>query len=158
MRDVELYRQLLGIQAPWKVETVEMSVPEQQVEVVVTHAPGVRFACPECGVLFSVYDHSEERACRHLDSCGFTTWRRARPPRVHCPEHGVRQVALPWAEPHSRFTRSKNQRRRFLPPYLCPLSPGSGMVVGIGLSITGEGGLRATARTIGAVIVPVATA
>ena len=28
----------------------------------------------------------------------------ARPPRVECPEHGVRQVRLPWAEPHSRFT------------------------------------------------------
>ncbi len=74
------------------------------MEVVVTHARGVRFACPECGGLFSVYDHSEERARRHLDSCGFATWLRARPPRVHCPEYGVRQVALPWAEPHSRFT------------------------------------------------------
>jgi transposase len=104
MRDVELYRQLLGIEAPWKVETVEMSVPEQQVAVVVTHARGVRFACPECGDLLSVYDHSEERAWRHLDSCGFATWLRARPPRVHCPEHGVRQVVMPWAEPHSRFT------------------------------------------------------
>ena len=28
----------------------------------------------------------------------------ARPPRVECPEHGVRQVRLPWAEPHARFT------------------------------------------------------
>ena len=25
MRDVELYRQLLGIEAPWKVERVELS-------------------------------------------------------------------------------------------------------------------------------------
>ena len=93
------YRQLLGIEAPWKVETVEMSVPEQRVAVVVTHARGVRFACPECGGLFSVYDHSEERAWRHLDSCGFATWLRTRPPRVHCPEHGVRQVACPGPNP-----------------------------------------------------------
>lgn len=28
----------------------------------------------------------------------------ARPPRVECAEHGVRQVRLPWAEPMSRFT------------------------------------------------------
>ena len=27
-----------------------------------------------------------------------------RPPRVECPTHGVHQVALPWAEPMSRFT------------------------------------------------------
>jgi transposase len=25
-------------------------------------------------------------------------------PRTNCPEHGVRAVRLPWAEPHSRFT------------------------------------------------------
>jgi transposase len=65
---------------------------------------GVRWPCPECGVELSTYDHSDERAWRHLDSCGFTTWLKARPPRVECPTHGVRQVALPWAEPHSRFT------------------------------------------------------
>jgi transposase len=29
---------------------------------------------------------------------------RARPPRAECPEHGVRVVKLPWAEPSSPFT------------------------------------------------------
>lgn len=28
----------------------------------------------------------------------------AHPPRVTCPHHGVRQVGVPWAEPHARFT------------------------------------------------------
>jgi transposase len=104
MRDVELYRQLLALEAPWRVERVDLSVAEQRVDVLVSHVRGVRWPCPECGTRLSVYDHSEERAWRHLDSCGFVTWLRARPPRVDCPEHGVRQVALPWAEPHSRFT------------------------------------------------------
>ncbi|MCI4674464.1 helix-turn-helix domain-containing protein [Candidatus Mycolicibacterium alkanivorans] len=39
-----------------------------------------------------------------LDSCALLTFLHASPPRVHCPEHGVRQVGLPWAGPHSRFT------------------------------------------------------
>jgi transposase len=104
MRDVELYRQLLGIEAPWRVERVDLSVTEQKVDVVVSHAKGVRWPCPECGSELSTHDHSEVRAWRHLDSCGFTTWLHARPPRVECPTHGVRQVRLPWAEPHSRFT------------------------------------------------------
>jgi transposase len=52
----------------------------------------------------SVCDHAEERSWRHLDWCGFTTWLHARAPRVSCPEHGVRQVRLAWAEPHARFT------------------------------------------------------
>jgi transposase len=104
MKDTELYRQLLGVEAPWRVEAVELSVSDQRVEVTVGHGRGVRFNCPECQKDLSVYDHSDKRAWRHLDSCGFTTWLVARPPRVECSEHGVRQVRLPWAEPHSRFT------------------------------------------------------
>lgn len=104
MRDVELYRQLLGLQAPWSVSRVELSVPERRVDVWAVHAQRVAWACPECGSELAVYDHAEERAWRHLDSCGFTTWLHTRPPRVWCPAHGVRQVRLPWAEPHSRFT------------------------------------------------------
>ena len=44
------------------------------------------------------------RVWRHLDSCQFQTFLRAEPPRVKCPERGVRQVRLPWAAPHARFT------------------------------------------------------
>ena len=39
-----------------------------------------------------------------MDSCAFLTYLHACPPGVSCPEHGVRQVRLPWAEPHARFT------------------------------------------------------
>ena len=59
---------------------------------------------PECERQLPTYDHAEERAWRHLDSLQFLTYLHARPPRVSCPEHGVRQVRLPWAEPMSRFT------------------------------------------------------
>ena len=104
MRDVELYRHLLGIEQPWTVSRVELSVSDQRVDVWVGHAEGVRWACPECGTLLSAYDHAEERAWRHLDSCQFKTFLRAEIPRVRCPEHGVRQARVPWAEPHSRFT------------------------------------------------------
>lgn len=104
MDSVELYRQLLGLTAPWTVERVELDVARQQVEVHVGHRAGQKFACPECGRELSVYDHQAERIWRHLDSCQFLTYLHARPPRVSCPEHGVRQVALPWAQAGSRFT------------------------------------------------------
>ncbi|MGH7734278.1 MAG: transposase family protein, partial [Gemmatimonadales bacterium] len=104
MRDVELYRQLLGVEAPWKVQRVDLLVAERRVEVLVGHGERVRWPCPECGLELGTHDHAEERRWRHLDSCGFMTWLRARPPRVSCPVHGVRQVRLPWAEPHARFT------------------------------------------------------
>jgi hypothetical protein len=41
---------------------------------------------------------------RHLDSCQFKTILCARIPRVNCPEHGVSNVAVPWAVKISRFT------------------------------------------------------
>lgn len=104
MDSVELYRQLLGLTAPWTVERVELNMAQQHVEVHVGHPAGQRFACPECGRELGVYDHLAERVWRHLDSCQFLTYLHARPPRVSCPEHGVRQVTLPWAQAGSRFT------------------------------------------------------
>ena len=104
MDSIELYRQLLGLAAPWTVERVELDMAKQHVEVHVGHAPGQRFACPECGRELGVYDHLAERTWRHLDSCQFLTYLHARPPRVSCPEHGVHQVTLPWAQAGSRFT------------------------------------------------------
>lgn len=104
MRDTELYRHLLGVVAPWTVRKVELSVADGRVDVWVEHPRRTRFTCPECERELSVYDHSDERTWRHLDSCAFLTYLHSHPPRVECPEHGVRQVALPWAEPHSRFT------------------------------------------------------
>lgn len=101
---VELYRQLLGLTAPWTVERVELDMAKQHVKVHVGHPAGQRFACPECGRALGVYDHQAERVWRHLDSCQFLTYLHARPPRVSCPEHGVRQVTLPWAQAGSRFT------------------------------------------------------
>jgi transposase len=104
MESKELYRHLLGINEPWTVERVELDMTRGQVDVYVGHGKGVRFACPECGREHAVYDHSAERVWRHLDSCQFMTYLHASPPRVSCPEHGVRQARLPWADEGSRFT------------------------------------------------------
>ena len=104
MQDVELYRHLLGIESPWRVTKVALSVAEQRIDVSVGHERGVSFPCPECGKPCRVYDHAEERTWRHLDSCQFLTFLHARPPRVECDSHGMKQASLPWAEEHSRFT------------------------------------------------------
>jgi len=104
MQDIELYRQLLGLNTPWTVARVELKVKEQRVDVWAGHADGVRWTCPECGTDLPLYDHADERTWRHLDSCQFHTYLHARPPRVDCPTHGVRQVRVPWAEARARFT------------------------------------------------------
>lgn len=104
MRDTELYYHLLGLKEPWVVSEIKLDVTEQRVDVWVEHPKGLQWPCPECGVEGPLYDHGMERVWRHLDSCQFQTFLHARPPRVECPEHGVRQVRVPWAEPHARFT------------------------------------------------------
>jgi transposase len=104
MRDTELYRHLLGLESPWSVTRVELTLSNQQVDVWAGHADGVAWNCPECGKDAPLYDHSEERQWRHLDSCQFKTILHARPPRVNCGDHGIRQVKIPWAEGSGRFT------------------------------------------------------
>ena len=104
MESKELYQCLLGLNQPWTVERVELDMAKFRVDVYVVHPKGVCFACPECEQASSVYDHLAERAWRHLDSCQFMTYLHAKPPRISCPEHGVRQARLPWAEEGSRFT------------------------------------------------------
>lgn len=104
MRDTEFYRQILGIEAPWTVERVDLNMAEGRVDVYVEHSRGIPWACPECQTELTCRDHSEERAWRHLDTCQFKTFLHARIPRVECPEHGVLQVRVPWSLPGSRFT------------------------------------------------------
>lgn len=104
MLDTELYTHLLGISSPWFVSHVDLSIANQQVEVWAEHLDGVQFACPDCSKVLPIYDHAPERTWRHLDSCQFKTYLKARVPRVKCDEHGVKTVRVSWAEPKSRFT------------------------------------------------------
>jgi transposase len=105
MRDNDLYRRILGIEAPWDVTEVEVDLKDRQHGEVRVHVAGSaeRWPCPECGQLCPGYDHLPRR-WRHLDTCQYPTILVALVPRVQCPEHGVRQVEVPLGEAGSRFT------------------------------------------------------
>lgn len=104
MQDKELYQHILGLNEPWSVANVHLDTTNEQIVIEVEHPQGTRFCCPECDQKLACYDHAAPREWRHLDSCQYKTILRAAVPRVKCPEHGVKQVAVPWAEPGSRFT------------------------------------------------------
>lgn len=104
MQDKELYQQILGLESPWAVSDVEIDHEASEIRVNVNHPRGTKFCCPECDLSLPCHDHAEQRRWRHLDSCQFKTILTARVPRVKCPEHGIKNVAVPWAEKHSRFT------------------------------------------------------
>lgn len=104
MRDKDLYQQILGIRAPWRVSEVELDLAGGEVTVHVDREPDAGpLTCPECGRPCPGYDRRPRR-WRHLDTCQFRTILAADLPRVECPEHGARQIAVPWAEPGSGFT------------------------------------------------------
>jgi transposase len=103
MRDKELYARILGIESPWQVSGVELSMSEGEVTVQVEQKRGAKSCCPSCGKQSPGYD-SRRRRWRHLDTCQYKTIMVAEVPRVRCEEHGVVTVSVPWAEPGSGFT------------------------------------------------------
>lgn len=103
MRDKQLYSQILGIESPWFVSEVELSLKEQQVQVFIEHNGKKACKCSVCDKPCPGYDHITQK-WRHLDTCQFQTILVVRVPRVQCPEHKVLAINVPWAESGSRYT------------------------------------------------------
>jgi transposase len=103
MQDRQLYAQILGIGDPWRVTDVELQLAKGQVVVRIGRLDSSTLTCPVCDQVCPGYD-TQVRQWRHLDTCQYETILEAAVPRCACPEHGVKQVAVPWAERGSRFT------------------------------------------------------
>src|SRR5260370_34379583 len=103
MRDHELYATILGVQAPWTVERVDVDVAGGAVHVWLARTEGAPAPCPECQTACPIYDH-REREWRHLATCQPQTRLHGRVPPNDCPTHGVVQSAVPRATPGSTFT------------------------------------------------------
>lgn len=103
MRDRDLYAKILNLPEPWIVVDVELDLPGKSVTVHLGRREDAALHCPECNADCPGYD-ALPRRWRHLDTCQFQTLLAADVPRCACPEHGVKQVRVPWAEPGSRFS------------------------------------------------------
>ena len=98
----EFYANLLGFSEPWEVLEIIRDGNTREVKVFVVYAEGERPPCPVCGKAMPIHDR-KTRSWRHLDSCNHKTIITAEIPRTDCPEHGVLQIPVPWAERNSRF-------------------------------------------------------
>lgn len=101
MRNREFQEKLLGIERPWFVDYVTVDREREIVETFVAYDGEA--ACPICGQSAGKHDHRERR-WRHLDIYEFEAFVIAQVPRVNCPEHGIHQIKVPWAEERSGFT------------------------------------------------------
>jgi transposase len=102
----ELFAIGLGLAAPWKVVRSGLEQSGEQSKILyvdIDFEEGSKFPCPSCARACAVYD-SEVKRWRHMNFWQHATYLSARVPRVECPEHQVRQVAVPWARPGSGFT------------------------------------------------------
>ncbi len=97
------YAQLLGLDSAWTVKSVDLSLEESRVEILLVHKGG-QLVCPECDTSCGCADHAPERTWRHLDTMQFETILRTRVPRCRCPQCGVKTISVPWASKSSRFT------------------------------------------------------
>ena len=97
------YRSLLGLDELWVVTDVALETAEKRVTIALEFV-GNCVTCPECSASGRLKDHARERPWRHLDTMQFETILKARVPRCECSQCGVKTIAVPWADKHSRFT------------------------------------------------------
>ena len=104
----QLYESVLGVNSPWHVAEVRGTPSELRIgkcdEIVVIIAHEEHLTCTECGSVCSRHD-SRVRRWRHLDTCEARTVIEAEVPRFRCTQHGVKQVAIPWAEGRVPYTK-----------------------------------------------------
>lgn len=100
-----LWKVLLGVEQV-VVEDWEF---EEGNGLVISLRPSwsARGRCSDCGRRCPKYDlGAGRRRWRSLDLGTVQIFIEAESPRVECREHGVVVAAVPWARPHSKFTRA----------------------------------------------------
>jgi transposase len=103
-QDLLLFQAALGLSDPWQVTSVEFDPEAKRLDLRVDFPRGATFCCPECDRSALKAHDTEEKTWRHLDFFQHQAFLTARVPRVRCPEHKVRLVAVPWARERSGFT------------------------------------------------------
>jgi transposase len=95
---VKIIEKMLKLTWPWHVERVEYDEERERVDIYVKHEEGVKFPCSECGEDAPVYDHTDDKQWRHLNTMRAKTFVHARLPRTQCKRCGVKLVFPPLGD------------------------------------------------------------
>ena len=101
-----VYTEILGLRSPWRISNVDFNVDKGEVVIDVEYPKGTKAICPEegCAKECLIHDRAPVREWRHLDTCQLKTIIKCEVPRTHCPDHNIKNINVPWAHKHSRFT------------------------------------------------------
>ena len=114
MRDVSLWRDLLGVQKT-VVEALEYDEDEQVLVARVRPTSRARSRCGVCRRPAPGYDGGAgRRRWRALDLGTVRVVLEADAPRVRCPAHGVIVAHLPWARHGARHTYAFDDQTAWL--------------------------------------------
>jgi hypothetical protein len=114
MREAEYVRQIkqtLDCDAPWYFVRITENYDPHRVYVWLLHTPGAVWRCPACDPHraeareLTADSHTPERAFLCLDSPRLTIYVRVAIPRVCCPDHGLREVDVPWTTNGMKWQR-----------------------------------------------------
>jgi transposase len=89
---------------PWRVESVAFDEKARRLDLALNYERGGTFPCPECGRDGCKAYDSTGKEWRHLNFFQHEAYLHAPVPRVECPEHGIKQIEVPWARTGSGFT------------------------------------------------------
>jgi transposase len=105
MNSTEIFSIALGLQTPWRVESISLELTadnKQQLHLYLGFERGSKFL-DEAEFLCSVHD-TQERTWRHLNFFEHECYIHCKIPRITNSLGKVRQVAVPWARAGSGFT------------------------------------------------------
>lgn len=115
MQDLELFKQLLGLQDPWQVEMVEVDTPSHRLDIYVGFTPAKKKGlfkgseqarCPECQTDLPRTGDYDAVTLRHLPIAGLRAYLHVPPgDAVKCERESC-ACRHPWANPGSRFTQA----------------------------------------------------
>jgi hypothetical protein len=98
------YPLLLGLDQHREVGRVDLWAAAKQVRSHLQHVLGAALTRPQCQNACSIFDHAPAHESRHLDTLQADPVLRARVPRSHCADGGVKTIGVRWAVKHSPLT------------------------------------------------------
>lgn len=97
------YWELLRVSAPWEVRATLIDYMRGRLEYELGWSESAPLKCPECARECPLHDVAPERKWRYLGTKQVLVIVRARVPRCHCSQHGIKAVSAPWLEPMASY-------------------------------------------------------